>query len=135
MSKFNFNGLARKIKAEAGATLDTMANNAVNHFKVTNFDAEAFIDTTPKRWPPKKKPDGRRMLVKTGRGRASIQVIERGSTSRKVGTNVPYMRYHNEGTRRLPQRQFIGESKVLYDKNSRVLMSYIDRTIKSWNGR
>ena len=138
MSKFNFNALARKLRSQYPAILEKMANNAVNHFKVDNFDAEAFIDEVPERWAPRKsKRDnaGRRLLVKTGRGRAGIKVLSRTGNSVKIGTLVPYMKYHNEGTARLPKRQFIGDSGVLQRKNGKVLNDAIDKTIKSYGGR
>lgn len=138
MSKFNFHLLAKRVRGRYPTLLNAMGNNAVNFFKVENFNAESFIDEPPKRWEPRKsKKDnaGRRLLVKTGRGRASIKILSRDGRSVKVGTLVPYMKFHNKGTKDLTQRQFIGNSQILYRRNGRVIYELIDRTIKSFGGR
>lgn len=127
MSKFRFDRIAGRMKKDLQGVLDKMANNAVNHFKIDNFEAQAFIDDAPKRWAPRKKADpGRRLLVKTGRGRQSIKVLSRIGNTRKVGTLVPYMALHNRGIPgRLPQRQMIGNSKVLERKNHRLIVQFL----------
>ena len=131
MSKFQFGRLAARIKAAIPAMLDEMANNAVNHFKVDNFNAEGFIDEAVERWPARKsKKDnaGRRLLVKTGRLRESIKVLSRAGNTRKIGTLVPYSKYHNDGIPgRLPQRKFIGNSKRLERMNYKVIERYLKR--------
>lgn len=131
MSKFQFGRLAAKIKAAIPTMLDEMANNAVNHFKVENFNAEGFIDEGVERWPARKsKKDnaGRRLLVKTGRLRESIKVLSRFGNIRKIGTLVPYSKYHNDGiSGRLPQRKFIGKSGKLERKNYQVILKYLKR--------
>lgn len=134
MSKFRFNQLAARFKRATSGLLDQMANNAVNHFKVTNFDAQAFVDDAPQRWAPRKsKRDnaGRRLLVKTGRMRESIKVISSIGNTRKIGTLVPYSKYHNDGIPgRLPKRQFIGNSRRLERKNARLVQQYLIRYTK-----
>jgi phage gpG-like protein len=129
MSKFQFLRKAAKFKSQVPAMLDRMANNAVNHFKVTNFDAKGFVDMTVKSWAPIKNNDGRQPLVKTGRMRDSITVLGRSLNSRLVGSNVPYAPYHNSGTSRLPQRKFIGNSKQLEKKNGLVIIDTLKRII------
>lgn len=128
MSKFHFDKLSAKMKQGLPALLDQMANNAVNQFKVDNFEAQGFIDDGVKRWAGRKSPKdnkGRKILVKTGRGRNSIKVLSRNGMTRKIGTLVPYMAFHNSGTSRLPKRQFIGKSRRLDRKNTRLLDRYL----------
>jgi len=130
MSKFNFHKIAGRMKADMKITLDKMANNAVNHFKIDNFEAQAFIDDTPQRWAPRKSNKdnaGRRLLVKTGRGRQSIKVLSRYGNTRKVGTLVPYMALHNTGTRTLPKRQMIGKSRRLERRNHRFVLQFLKK--------
>lgn len=127
MSKFQFLRKAARFKQQVPRLLDRMANNAVYQFKVVNFDASGFVDSTIQRWEPNQKPDGRQQLVKTGRMRESIRKLSSTYWSRLIGSDVPYAEFHNEGTSRLPQRKFIGESKQLLVKNGRILI----QTIKS----
>lgn len=128
MSKFGFNKLAKRIETQVQPVLDHMANNAVNFFKVDVFEAQGFIDETVQRWPGRKsKRDnaGRKLLVKSGKGRASIKVLSRSKYSRRVGTAVPYMELHNVGTSRLPKRQFIGQSRRLERQNLKLLNRFL----------
>lgn len=131
MSKFRFDKKAARFKRGIQSALDIMANNAVNHFKIDNFNAQGFIDETVERWPARKskKDDaGRKILVKTGRGRESIKVLSRYGNKRKIGTLVPYMNYHNVGAGRLPKRKFIGNSAKLERKNAKVLRDFLRKT-------
>lgn len=148
MSKFNFAAKADKFRSMKSAILEKMALNAINQFKVANFDAQGFVDTTLQRWPNRKlrttkykdntpnihfgglsKDRERKILVKTGRMRQSITVISRGPDSITVGTDVPYAKYHNEGTKTIPQRKFIGKSAKLDAQNRKVLDSFIRRVL------
>jgi hypothetical protein len=43
---------------------------------------------------------------------------------------VPYAEYHNEGTDKLPKREFMGDSKTLRDMQLKKLQQMSD---KIWN--
>lgn len=123
MSKFQFNRKAQKFRSRKSSILEKMANNAVNHFKVEAFDRRSFDGVA---WAPNKEQDGRQQLVKTGRMRESISILSRTSDSIKVGSNVPYAKYHNEGTDHLPKRQFIGGSRELESENKALLKRHMN---------
>lgn len=125
MSKFQFLRKAARFKAQVPQLLDRMANNAVYQFKVVNFDAKGFVDGSVKAWIPNKVDTGHQQLVGTGRMRESIRVLGKTSNSRLVGSDVPYAGYHNDGTQRLPQRKFVGNSRKLEMKNGKLLMTVI----------
>jgi phage gpG-like protein len=129
MSKFQFLRKAAKFKAAVPQMLDRMANNAVNHFKVTNFDAKGFVDASVRSWAPIKEADGRQPLVRTGRMRASITILGRSFNTRLIGSDVPYASFHNTGTKSLPQRKMIGNSKALEKKNGLVVLDTIKRIV------
>jgi len=124
VSKFRFD----KKKIDTSALLDILANNTVNYFKIETFDKEAFDG---KKWKPLKNPTGRRKLVKTGRLRQSIRVLSKTKASRRIGTDVPYGVYHNDGTKYIPQRKFMGKSKRLDSQNEKI----IDRFVKKAMGK
>jgi phage gpG-like protein len=126
MSKFKFREKAMKFRSKKSAILEKMANNAVTYFKVDTFDKRSF-DGVP--WVPNKEQDGRQQLVRTGRMRQSITILSRTSDSVVVGSSVPYAKYHNEGTKHLPKRQFIGSSKELEEMNNRYLLTEINRIV------
>jgi phage gpG-like protein len=118
MSKFKFGEQANRAQTKKAALLVKMANDAIHYFKIEVFDSKSFNGVP---WTPNKKQGtGYQQLVKTGRMRNSIRILRRTNNSIDVGTNVPYAKYHNEGTSKLPKRQFIGETKKLkgvFDKD------------------
>jgi phage gpG-like protein len=83
-------------------------------------------------WPPAADPERKvdpRMLVATGALRASLAgqtgESERVATSTELrfGTRVPYARFHEDGTSRMPARPFLG----VPDSMSRELVAIMDR--------
>ena len=62
-------------------------------------------------WPKRKKEYLYPALNKTGNLKKSVV-----SVKNDVKTDVYYASFHNDGTDRLPQRQFIGNSKELDNK-------------------
>lgn len=63
----------------------------------------------------------RSLLVQSGRLRKSIRLTKVTSNSVTIGSNVPYGKYHNEGTKNIPQRQFIGKSTALNRRLQRMI--------------
>lgn len=68
----------------------------------------------------------------------SISVRERSPSQVIVGTDLPYAEVHNEGgyirvfgkaVRKLPKRQFIGESRELMDEIEKKYLKDIDRIV------
>jgi len=124
----------KKFKANAKIILAQAANEAVNHFKA-NFKLGGFMDRSLEKWKPRKnnKDKGRGILIGKGSGRLK-RSIKRSSLSatRTIigvsGTPTKYASVHNFGLRAgrgkgfiMPKRQFMGESKVLSKKISRLI--------------
>lgn len=127
MSKFRFDAKAQTAKTQKGVLLLRMANEAVNYFKVDVFDSKSFDGVG---WKPNIKQDGRQQLVKTGRMRESIRVLSKTNNTIIVGSDVPYANFHNEGSGRMPKRQFIGEAKKLKLKFEIYISDYLKRVGK-----
>src|SRR5690606_24343003 len=98
---------------EKGVLAFRVARAAENQFK-DNFRQGGFLSEYLEKWEPRKKPDpGRAILVKSGRLKRSITAIPGSNFNRiTIASDVPYAGYHNQGTQRLPQRKFIGESQA-----------------------
>jgi phage gpG-like protein len=129
-NKFNFGQIANKFKS-LDLSLD-MANTAKNDF-LDNFKKESFEG---KPWKKRKsdKQAGRKLLVKTGRLRRDVSnsVAEGHKNSNLSYTlivNNPYAAFNNEGTNKMPQRQFVGMTSEL---NKKLLMKINQRVIKIW---
>jgi len=82
-----------------------------------NFDVEGFVDNGIQRWPAKRRPNGKKILVDTGRLKSSTRTSSVSRNSAKVVNTTPYAGKHNHpvGTRKggMPGRQFMGHSDSL----------------------
>lgn len=122
-----------------------LANQAQNFFtgswRLQGFENQAWqipkrrIDDTPEYKYPKKKGLGRRTratLVQSGRLRRAVSNSIRQATFDKVKliVAVPYANYHNEGTDKLPKRQFMGDSPTLRTKQVNTIKRAIDEIWK-----
>lgn len=100
---------------------------------VGNEALKWFIDNFRKQqspegqaWKARKDGDGSRaLLVKSGRLRKSIRLTRITSNSFRIGTKVEYGRYHNEGTGKIPQRQFLGKSAIMMRRLERMIKAKI----------
>ena len=96
-----------------------MGVEAVNFFN-QSFKEQGFLNEDFEQWAPRKKKDPQRgqrnILIKTGDLQRSIKVVNKSSDSVTIGTDVEYAKYHNEGIPgRLPKREFMGDSKKLFE--------------------
>jgi phage gpG-like protein len=115
---------------EKGKLLTEIAVISENHFK-ENFREEGFINDYLEKWSPRKKADqGRAILVKSGRLKRGIRTIRGTSFNEvKIANDVPYAKYHNEGTDKLPRRKFIANSNSLNRKIKRAITNAIHHTL------
>lgn len=116
-----------------------LGNTAVNHFK-DNWRKQGFDDSTVNPWKrrkgmlrgfsvSKKSDAGRAILVKTGRLRRDFTSV--GHFNRiTVTNNTPYGVYHNYGTKRLPQRKFMGRSRNLDEKSGVLIMRMMKAALR-----
>lgn len=128
----DFNQPINKAKRAKIAALNAIANNSVYFFKVTTFDAQAWIDTTVNRWAPRKNQTdrpGRKILVDTGAGRQSIHTHTVTTNRVVIRAEAEYMNYHNTGTKNMPQRKFMGQSAKLDAQNKAILERYFKKVL------
>jgi phage gpG-like protein len=106
-------------KAEVPKLVRSMTNDAATYFKTLVFNREGFDVQPQGRWKKRKKETkktiGKKILVSSGRMRRSITANSRGNVG-VISTNVPYAQYHMEGTKNMPQRKFMGDSRILNGK-------------------
>jgi phage gpG-like protein len=129
-NKFNFGKIAQRIKS-IDLSLD-MANTAKNDF-LNNFKTQSF---NGKAWQKRKstKDAGRNLLVKTGKLRRDVSnSVSAGHKNNNMSytliVNNAYADYNNEGTNRMPKRQFIGMTP---DLNKKLLLKINQRLNKVW---
>ncbi|MDR0729155.1 MAG: hypothetical protein LBF19_03405 [Prevotellaceae bacterium] len=116
----------------------TIVGKTATGFFTQNFDRQGFLNRGLQPWPdvkrrthPRETPRGqtaagRRILFGETRNlsRSIDYGPQRGSVI--VYSDVHYAPYHNEGTKKLPKRQFIGDSAEL----DKLVISELDRKLK-----
>lgn len=88
----------------------------VEKFVNSNFESEGFTDTSFEAWQPRKDTrNDRQLLIRTGDLKRVATTARRKQDAVEFVINLPYAQVHNEGSDRMPKRQYIGRSKVLED--------------------
>lgn len=114
--------MAVQIKQAVDADLPKIIGNKATGMFKQNFQHEGFFgqkwkEVKRRQHPPKhsRYPADARRKILTGRT-ANLGRSIRYTTGRGVAvvySDAPYSQYHNEGTSRLPQRQFLGNHKKI----------------------
>jgi len=103
-----------------------------NHYK-KSFKQQGFTDASHSPWP-KRDPDrspGRAILIDSGELRDSIDIKKATFRQIRVGSyGVPYAKYHNRVGGKHPQRKFVGTSKVVTKKTSRLIHREVLKILK-----
>ena len=117
----------------------TIVGTTASDFFTQNFDRQGFLNrglqpwpdvkrrTNPRNTPRGKTAAGRRILF--GETRNLSRSIDYDAQKGKViiFSDVHYAPYHNQGTSKLPKRQFIGDSAEL----DKLVISELDKKIKN----
>lgn len=106
-----------------------LANHAKNHFLKGFKRNGGMTNESRGGWPRRRSGSqrnrGRSILVDTGALRRSIKVYKVSHNISAVGTGIHYGKYHNEGKRPQPKREFIGDS----DQLDREIRDIIEKSI------
>ena len=79
----------------------------------------------------RKRSVGRALLVRSGKMRSDIKKRKISFNNITVGTrSIPYAGYINDGTEKMVQREFIGDSRVLERKIEKRLLREFDKVFK-----
>jgi phage gpG-like protein len=133
-----FKKLAASLPELKRKLLDVVEVEAENH-NMRNFENEGFYGNSFQPWKERKdKTNDRKILIHTGDLKKAATTAQRSSGGIAFVMNQPYARVHNEGLKAgrgkgftMPQRQFIGESRILDDLIRRKFGTVINRHIKS----
>lgn len=112
---------------------NVLAVNSVNHFKKGFTQSGKQTNDSIGGWKPRKTRKGGNILVKTGALQRDIQKTKVSFISTIIGTSSitsDYAEVHNEGTGKMPQREFIGESDSLDKINMLSLRKGLDKVFK-----
>jgi len=114
------------------ALYDTIAASQLDRIR-KRFLAET--DPNEKPWPKSKAALDRAAsgrdggtLFDTGKLFHSISVAIPSKNKRRIKTNIPYAIYHQEGTKKLPQRAFLGFSASDIQR----IEKFVDAAVLKW---
>ena len=98
-----------RIKGAIRGLPGVLGNEAVN-FSLDRFKEKNWLGASIEPWPAGKKKTGS-LLVKSGRLRRSIRIINQTENTVTIGTDVPYARAHNYGIKKSVQVQSYSRNK------------------------
>lgn len=145
MSKFGFNEVLKKVEQTKRELPKLLANQAQNYF-VKSWSNQGFnnvkwkevqrrIPETPEFKYPSTKGLSRRtkpILVGSGETRREVANFMRVISWDLIRgiIAVPYAEFLNEGTDKMPKRQFVGQTQELTDKQIKLIESHY---LKVWD--
>ena len=116
-NKLDFNDLLRAEKHLKNNVPKLVGERARRFFELS-FRREGFQDSSLVKWTKRKRETkrsrGKKVLSNTGMLKNSIRRTK--TTPRQIrisSIGLSYANWHNNGTGRLPKRQFMGNSKTL----------------------
>lgn len=137
VKSLNINGKSSGLKVLRVRLPVLVGNMAKEHFKEGFKRGGGMTDASAGGWAPRKRErvrdrgNPRPILVKKGILRLDIKRRETSFSRTVVGTRrADYSSYHNEGTINLPQREHIGDSRVLNRKIERKITKELDKIFK-----
>lgn len=124
--KFNFSQVRIPLEKQMKQLPKEIAN-IVKDDSIINFYDESF---NGKPWQPPKEPQDHPLLIDTGALLSAVRnSVNTGNQASKDTYKLvvinDYGLYHNEGTDRLPKRQFMGQTNKLDNK----VIRYIDNKL------
>ena len=140
MSKLPINQQLARFKAERMKISSAISLMARKHFS-SNFNNQGFDGKAWKNVKRRTNPT-KRDIKNGGSTRAILYGKKSGVLSKSItgtvrswdkiviGTTVDYAKFHNEGTAKIPKRQFIGDSEILNKKIVNLIESKINAIFK-----
>ena len=141
--------ITKRLFASQKRTLPVILGNVAKNFFLATFRKGGFTDVGFKRWKQRRKRIGRGRtsptlkeaanLTLTGKLKRSIKVRPATFKLTRIFTNVVYAAIHNFGLQglafgkasfKMPEREFIGNSKVLERELERRIVREIDKVFK-----
>jgi phage gpG-like protein len=131
--------MAVEVQKFTDNTAPTIVGKTAADFFTRNFDRQGFLNKGLRSWQevkrrthPRKTPKGqtaagRRILFGETRNLSRSIDYEAQKGRVVVYSDVHYAPYHNEGTDKLPKRQFIGDSAEL----DQLVISELERKLKN----
>lgn len=119
MSKFAFDKILTKFEKAKSVIPQELGKDATKFFN-DSFAKQGWTNDGFQAWKARKRnisprDQGRAILVDSGALKRAVATSLKSATFEQIRfeVNLPYAQYVNEGTPKMPQRQFIGDSIML----------------------
>jgi HK97 gp10 family phage protein len=122
--------VAAKLRRATQTVIKKSMNQAAKEYKT--FIVKRFRSQPPE-WPPKKRPDGKPILVDTGRLRRDVSRLEVRMVGNVLRVTVvtPYAKYHQFGTSKMPKRTIlVPPTKALLKKMTAILQKELKKHLR-----
>lgn len=141
-NKFKISEVIKRIDKTKRELPKVLANQAQNYFVMSwrkqGFNGNKWQEvkrriagTNEYKYPKTKGLSRRRkdILINTGRLRRDVanSVVVANWNKVQLVIQANYAKYHNEGTNRIPQRQFVGQTKELTAKQLQTIDDYFKK--------
>jgi HK97 gp10 family phage protein len=122
--------IAAKLRRATQTAIKKSMHQAAKEYKT--FIVKRFRSQPPE-WPPKKHPNGKPILVDTGRLRRDVaqMKVELIGTIVRVTVATPYAHFHQYGTSKMPKRTIlVPPTKALLKKMKTILQKELAKRLR-----
>ena len=122
--------IAAKLRRATQTVIKKSLKQAGKEYKT--FIVKRFRSQPPE-WPPKKRPDGKPILVDTGRLRRDVTQMEMRLSGKtlKVSVKTPYAKFHQFGTSKMPKRTIlVPPPKAILNKMIAILKKELVKNLR-----
>lgn len=81
-------------------------------------------------WAKRTLPYPHPVLNKTGKLKGSISQIKLTKNEVELGSKISYFKYHQTGTKKMPQRQILGFNDSMEDEAVQIIINYINNQLR-----
>jgi phage gpG-like protein len=125
---------AKSISNKLKRATQTMIKKSMNQvgLEYKRFIVQRFL-SQPSEWAPKKRPNGKPILVDTGRLRTDVKhlTVRLVGNMLTVSVKTPYAKYHQFGTSKMPKRTIlVPPPKVLLNKMKAMLQKQLTKNLR-----
>jgi HK97 gp10 family phage protein len=122
--------IAAKLRRATQTAIKKSLNKAGKEYKT--FIVKRFRSQPPE-WAPKKRPDGKSILVDTGRLRRDVTQMDMKLSGKtlKVSVKTPYAKFHQFGTSKMPKRTIlVPPPKAILNKMIAILKKELVKNLR-----
>jgi phage gpG-like protein len=130
VTSLSSNAVAGKLKRATQTMIKKSMNRVGAEYK--RFIVKRFLSQPPE-WAPKKQPNGKPILVDTGKLRNDVRHLDTKLFNKTLVASVktPYAKYHQFGTSKMPKRTIlVAPPKTLLKKMVAMLQKQLVKNLR-----